>query len=300
MENAQIFRNKLKYIQPLYKLATLLTFAPPYNFDSGRLRVNILYKTYSLIVIGVHLYIYVFCATHLDYLKQLVMTSRLLHHITYIILLMYCSRTTMQICMGKRKTWKTFLEMFRELDNVLNIKYKNNELIIKTLLFIAYFLTISIFAYEVYSRIELMGLEHLAFEIAAKMQPILVFTHVLLMSNFAISIKYRFQAINEGITNIFVNNHVKVFFIKDKAVDKNNVCTLKEIATLYATASDLVDLFNAIFGWQIFMLFIIIFVVILKLFNLFLVYGFNFASDVMSLYSASLIVTFLYIVSIQF
>lgn len=155
------------------------------------------------------------------------------------------------------KTWNTFLNLFEYVDDKLNKGnipvQKKNYLQMEILL--SHFIIFSIFGYDAYVLYSNHGWKYFRFCLFRYVNCYHVTITALILVHFASALRARFKKINNMLikTND-LHNIINNFIPKYAPKRINNLQSIKEVTDYYLLLSELVDMFNKLFGWQIFLM----------------------------------------------
>lgn len=277
MKMKKVFENNFEYIKPLHKISVIFGVAPPYNFKSGQISANLAYKTFLILAAAFNAVVYLKCIWELSTSPILNTTSKITQHISLLASVLISLKSLLQMFLGKYKTWKLLFGTFAFVDKNLHMKHEKNGWTFVLVLLTGYaVITGTILHKYVLAFINVPAyFQFIIIKMLAQIQHLSAFTMVLMMGNIALSIKYRFQAINERFRNVYnVQDDFKFRLFQPSMASVNktsNILDLKHITYLYASVSDLVDYCNDIFNWQIFFLFVLAFIKFLEVFHFYVI-----------------------------
>lgn len=272
------------YLKPIYKLSNLLGLAPPYDFDNFESKTqNHFYKYYctAILCFLITTYIYSMYGS-ISRLYQLSQTTTIIIQILYYLFIMILNVITVFGSFIQNKlSWKKMLDTFKKLDSQINLMAKK-RLLISTFnlqIIVGHLLLITVLGYDAYVGQDAYGIELFQYFICIKLEFYLIFITVILMCHFALAIKNRFESFNEILRKITIANTPYIISKKSNSISPININiftskgNLKNITRMFSTLSELVNLYNKIFGWQILVLMGIVLMALLESFNFIMVYG---------------------------
>ncbi|KAJ8921558.1 hypothetical protein NQ315_010463 [Exocentrus adspersus] len=169
-----------------------------------------------------------------------------------------------------RKTWKTFLDLFTYIDKKLNkhliITCKKN--LIQRQLLLCHFFIFFVFGYDIYICYANNGWKHFRYTLFKYFGYYHATITALVLMHFAAALSVRFKRINNILTKSSnLHGVISNFVPKYATGGLNNLKSIKEVSDYYLLLSELVDMFNKLFGWQIFLMTENIIAVLLEIFN---------------------------------
>lgn len=278
-------RNVISYIKPIYQLANFLALSPPYNFDYIEKKTKAgNYKYYP--VIFVSFIISAYCYGMYGSVKKIYPYSQTTTVVIQILFYFLIVLSNVISMLGggfySWKSWNLMLDTFSKVDSQVNF-YKSESTSNKTFyfqIFVGHVFLFIVFGFDIYVGVENYGMDIYQYYMCVRFQLYFILIEVILMCNFAISIKKRFKYFNDILRKISWNEN-KLFVIKSKqksitSLSLNSfgkLTDLKSITRMFTVLSELVELYNKIFGWQILILMGIVLLSLLESFNFIMVYG---------------------------
>ncbi|KAJ8984240.1 hypothetical protein NQ317_007472 [Molorchus minor] len=256
----------IRYISNLMKLTEKLGITAPLKKSSR-------FKYYSFTIMTAIIIETVY-STH----ELWTSSSAMLFNGTSLVLRIFCilsfaimNVVTMVVAVLNAETWITFMKLFQFIDCKLN---KGQTIVspaksnLKMELLFWHCLMFCFFGYDGYLWYTNNGLAWLKFYICTYINAYYGAITVLLVAHFASAIRERFKRVNNILIKTNGLRNVINAFISNGAADKiNNLQNTDEVTECYLLLTELVDMFNKLFGWQIFFMTVNIVVQILEIVN---------------------------------
>lgn len=238
-------------IRPLYKVANYLGLVPPYKAEEAK--INFKYKCYcaglTLIIICAHI-------------RNFMALSSKYKSTTYDVLMIFIAynvETFFSIVnillsgFGDLKKFKLFINRFEKIDEDLKMVHKRKtKFFDKTMMqfVVVQVIIFGIFLYDFFAAFKAMDMTYYLIFLLSDYEHYMNVIMVLLIYNYALSIKLRFEFFNKKIRRT-----IKSYLKEPNKELQNKMCEeLNKINRIYKKLTELVINFNEIFGWPIFIL----------------------------------------------
>ncbi|CAH1995676.1 unnamed protein product [Acanthoscelides obtectus] len=241
----------IQYVFPLMKLSEKLGITPTINLDTMKIKSNKYYPSAAAAVVTL-------CSllNFWDTLKMIpnVRGTSTVLEILWSIFDLLRSLVTIAVAYFRAELWDTFLNLFRNFDDRLNKKEQKivkKDIIIVEIIF-HHALLLGIFIYD--SMMELSkGKDQLFF--VKYIGYYHCFLSILVELHFASALRKRYKKINMLLLKTTdLQNILNNFIAHYGTTGVDNLRSIKEVTDYYLLLSELVDIFNKLFGWQIFLL----------------------------------------------
>lgn len=273
----------VKSLKLLYKIANVLCVAPILDFEKGVCVRSTLFDYYAFVVlfavIGVSAYsLY---GRFLVVYPALVTTHIFIDAAAYIMTTFANVYAIIKLSIWKNEDFKTFLVNLENFDKIINYSSimsgkRNCAFYIEMLAYHLFLIAFCI--YDAVVWVSTLGFSTYRTYIFRYFQYYQLMTLCFLIYNYVIVIKHRFGYVNDKLEiSIKISN--KISIITDVALKRRlastipEVNTIRDIANLYTTLCDIVEIFNKIFGFIILTLATNIILGLLLPLNLALVYS---------------------------
>lgn len=310
--------NVISYMKQVYKLANILALAPPYNFDY--IEKNNLVGTYKYYPIAMAIFV---TTTYVYGMYGIVKKVFPLAQTTTIVIqvlfyLFIVSSNLMSMLGGgfyNWKAWNEMLDIFAKVDSQVGFSRIQKKSVITAFyihIICGHALLLSVYSFDIYVGSTNYGMNIYQHYLCVRYQYYFIFIEVILMCNFAISIKQRFKYFNKMLKTISTNNNKKIFVVKTKSIsyavptelNSFGLNNLKSITRMFTVLSELIHLYNKIFGWQILILLGMVLLSLLESFNFIMVYGISVKetfgqNSPFDMICLSLLTTFVFLVNIS-
>ncbi|XP_028130736.1 putative gustatory receptor 39b [Diabrotica virgifera virgifera] len=240
----------INYIYDLLKFTELLAVTPPLNRKKQEL-TN--YKYYHIIVILLIIIFAVYSSYGIIvyFIPKFNGTSTTLRLIC-IIVITIMNVLSVLIAACNVDTWNMFLNVFKHLDQKLKYQSRSENNILKLELSTFYLVLLSIFGYDAYVWYCNYHWDLFKFTLFKYVNFIHGNVMMLVILHFAAALSNRYKRINNLL--IKSNDFYNIFnclIVKGSEEKLNNLKSIKEVTDYYLLLSDLVEMFNKLFGWQI-------------------------------------------------
>lgn len=200
-------------------------------------------------------------------------TSALLRLISEIAL-STLNVVTIAVAAFNLETWNNFLNLFKYLDDKVNTgsgdgnnirSEKKNFLLLEITFY--HFMTFCVFIYEGYVWYLNYGWDIFRFCLFRYFHLYHCVLTMLVVFHFASALRGRYKRINTLLVKTSDLHNVINNFIPKGSESINNLKSIREVTDYYLLLSELVDMFNKLFGWQIFFVTENIILLLLEVFN---------------------------------
>lgn len=241
-------------IQPLYSLTTFFGQTPAFNFLSNDQSSKTLTYVRSIIMIFVSVSTFAYflygCSAFLIYKME--PTEIIVNSILY-----FCTTVVNLLCIAgsllKNKSWIKMLQTFSALENQLIVKLNPNEIIWTYLeLLIENMIVLLVLFYEVIGLVETF--QETKYYLAMRIQVYLLFLTIHLICKFALCLKSHLRQFNNLLLSIGLTNRP----------GKKNICYAIKV---YERLCYGYNMYNNIFGWEIFVFMGVVMLKLLESFN---------------------------------
>lgn len=279
--------NNISYIEPLYRLAVLLLIVPPYGL-SKRYKVHI-YKCCCVIqmLATVIFFILSVYGKVEDLYKKLDLTVAVIDVLYHGSLVLSLVITIGKAVFSNETTFRNFTQLFLSTDSFLEnneiIKEKNKRFRIEVIS--ATVVASSLFVLDAVVWMKIVGFNTYCQFLQRELIHYCNILTVLLIYNYGVSLKQRFRQLHKSLENslkiLIVENeenceygfgdieNLKQIYTKEKQQERTTTWNrFMGLRKLFSNLNTLVDHFNRIFGWQIFFLYVVLFVGFIEVSNL--------------------------------
>lgn len=256
--------NDIRFVTPLYNLSTIMGISPPNNFQFKQskskiyehltvIRCVILTISFILSFLGNMFYIYPYTHT----------TIALCEGMLFLMMTMTTIISTLRSGFWHREEWNNMIESFLILDDKFKIEPKGRNLFMIEFI-LGHLVLFLVLSNDAYFNLIYYGFKTYKFYFFNRIQYYFVFLVVLLICNFALSIRNKYKCLNNLLINTF----------KNKDSDNGKVSfSVTEFALIFSDLERLVCTFNTIFGWNILLIFGIVLLSLLSFVNLTIFYN---------------------------
>lgn len=169
--------------------------------------------------------------------------------------LSFLNIVTVAVAAFNTVTWNNFLKLFKYFDTKLNngVKqtYTNKGLVIEIILY--HIVMFCIFGYDAYLWNNKYGWTIQRFNLPKYFNLYHSAITMLVIIHFASALRGRFKRINTLLVKSNdIHNIINNFISKGMARRVDNLKSIEEVTDNYLLLSEMVDIFNKLFGWQIF------------------------------------------------
>ncbi|XP_028130739.1 gustatory and pheromone receptor 39a-like [Diabrotica virgifera virgifera] len=241
----------INYIYDLLKFAEIAAVTPPLNRKKQEL-TNFKYYHIIVIVLTIIFAAYSSYGIIVYFIPRFNGTSTTLRLICVIIIALL-NILSVLVAACNVHTWNMFLKVFKHLDQKLKYQSQKENNILKVELSMYYLVLFTIFGYDAYIWYSNYHWDLFKFVLFKYVSFIHANVMMLVILHFASALSNRYKKINNLL--IKSNDFHNIFnsLIGKGSKDKlNNLKSIKEVTDYYLLLSDLVEMFNKLFGWQIF------------------------------------------------
>lgn len=308
-------KKKTSHLSPLYYLANFLALAPPIHFNNKQLSVAIFkFKLWALAVGFMIVSTYVYCmnGTSETIFKSNKMTTTVIEIIFFLFTTAANVISVFGAAFFNMDSWFNMQRILNRIEHELPQIYTTNKHLTLHYLIIVFGNLVfgGILAFDVYINENVYGIAVYQYYLILRIQYYFIFVVVILSCASAWNIRKIFENFNEVLIKI-KPNHMYVVKVKHSnsispiTLERfNNLNHVKSTTKLFTILSDLVELYNKIFGWQILILMGIVLMTLLESFNFIMVSGISGEEEMIKLFnveklSLSLLSTLQFLVIIQ-
>lgn len=265
----------ITFISPLYKWASFCLQTPPYDFNKKMMLNTYWFRLatilYIVSIIFATLLTFYSKSLYLVHEKGVPLTAKIIDSLLLIVQVITCILIS-STALCQSNDIKLLIKTFEMLDSRLNIDEENkgmqtyNFTIEIILVHVLYLTTATYEAYVWNSR------NDFKFYLMLLLKTLLFYPYVLLsliLWNFILAIKVRFKLLNKQLRKYSLPAfHLNVYSISMKNtkeirnkinfhLSNNKILQMKDILKLHRHLSDLIELFNKIYGCKIFLMTVI-------------------------------------------
>ncbi|KAJ8951521.1 hypothetical protein NQ318_000218 [Aromia moschata] len=265
------YNSDIRYIFDLIKLSVKLAIIPP--LEEAREKNNN-FKYYSLTFIAITVLGNAFRLYGLVvYFIPISKGTSIVLGVVLIIGSTLMSIVTILVAMFNRDTWITFINMFKYIDHKLNkgqVMVEGRNLL-KVEIMTWHVIILCIFGYDAYVWYSSYGWTLFRFSLFRYINYYHCVMSILVVHHFAKALRARFKRINGLLVKSNdLRKIIKRLIPKTDSSHFNNLKCINDVTDYYLFLSELVDMFNKLFGWQIFFMTEILIVMLLELMNSFM------------------------------
>ncbi|XP_018560789.1 uncharacterized protein LOC108903183 [Anoplophora glabripennis] len=244
----------IRSIFGLLKLSEKLAITPPLDETKNT-------KWFKYYAVGIMAFIVLGSSSSLYgiivYFLPLFKATNIVLRTISMIALTILNVITILVCLLNSKTWNTFVNLFKYVDEKLNrgnipVQRKN---FLRMEILLSHFIIFCIFGYDAYVLYSNYGWKYVRFCLFRYVNCYHGTITALILVHFASALRARFRKINNMlIKSNDLHNIINNFIPKYAPERINNLKSIKEVTDYYLLLSELVDMFNKLFGWQIFLM----------------------------------------------
>nr|CAH7768613.1 unnamed protein product [Callosobruchus chinensis] len=244
----------IKYVFPLMKLSEKLAITPYINVHTIKVRANKYYSSVAAAVIII-CSLLTFCDT-VKMSPKVRGTSTVLE-VLWSVLDLLRNLVTIAVAYFRAELWDTFLHLFGYFDDKLSKKEQkktiNNIIFIEIIFY--HLLLLGIFIYDSIITLSSLGSDTFKLFFVKYVSYYHCFISILVELHFASALRKRYKKINMLLLKTSdLQNILNNFLAHCGTNGVDNLKSIKEVTDYYLLLSELVDIFNKLFGWQIFLL----------------------------------------------
>lgn len=261
--------NDITYIYKLLKFSSALRISPPVNYNSQREIKRYKWSAVLIIIlllVGTSFTIYGIIKYLVPNVKK---SSAVLSLITTLTLCLL-NIISILVALLNVHTWNNFLNFVKYIDRKLN-KYSsgdnNNYKTLYAEILIIHMVLASIFGYDAYILYSNYGWNMLKYYIFKYVLFYYCFVCIIVILHFASALRSRFRRINNLLIKTNDLHNMINYFIPNGTPQIDNLKSINDVTEFYLLLTELVDMFNKIFGWQIFFMTETIIILLLECLN---------------------------------
>lgn len=248
-------KTDLNYLKPLYNTATVFAIAPAYNFNLKKFTYSTLYKVYSITtaIFYIGLYVYSLQGSIKYFYDKMYLAEIIVEILLHLTVLTTSLLSIFNSAFFKRKIWLEFLKKIQFFDIITKHLHTNKEKHFLILELFGQILLILVLIQNCFVWIKKQGFELYQYYIVETLEYVYLYIIVVLISNFALVIKYRFETFNRLLLNVFDCKRIKLRYIpyfkqNFKIMELEKRIFAFSLNETFSLLSDLVHLYNEIFG----------------------------------------------------
>lgn len=257
----------INYIFDLLKLTEKLALTPHLDKEKQEMKS---YKYYHLIVIASLAFVCAFSVYGIVvYFFPFFTTTNAVLRLLSVLGMSVLNIVSIVVAAVNVETWNCFLKRFSFLDKKLKYKSsKNSGKMWKFQIIINNFAVFCLFGYDAYVWYYNYHWELFRYYILNYVNYYLCIMTILVILHFASALAARYKKINSLLIKSNDLHNIFNSLIPIKGSERlNNLKSIREVTDYYILLSDLVDMFNILFGWQILFITELVIVILLEVFN---------------------------------
>lgn len=277
-------KKRPSHLTPLFHLANFLALAPPISFKNKQSSAAIFKFKLWAVTVGlliVSTYVYCMNGTSRTIFKSNKMTTTVIEIIFFLFTTAANVISVFGAAFFNMESWFNMFRIFIRIEHELPQNYTTNKHLTLHYLIVVFgnLVFAAILAFDVYINENLYGIAVYQYHLILRIQYYFIFVVVTLSCAFAWGIRKMFANFNEVLmkikpSHLYVVKAKRSNSISPITLDRfNNLNHVKNTTKMFTVLSDLVELYNKIFGWQILILMGIVLMTLLESFNFIMVSG---------------------------